>query len=624
MLDEKANKEAAAPPIADLFDQMDKAITLDPSPHSSPARAHDRGRHDSDDDMGKEEERLLDSSDKLRRLMSAEEELQESPYFDAELLDDVQRDLFGEAPPPSSTAAAATPSQMHYWDPKDAAGTPPRTPTADAFETPRAVEEDDEQAIWGLCRSASAFLPTASPLHSNDDNDEDEDEQGQQEGVVALDTATEQPTTVDKGIAAVLSATSPPKPKPRNEEDKDMHEVGCAAERLSELSIQQRFCGLRGIAAGGETASLGGGGAEPSLASAASGSALCRHLALFTLRLDVPCADITSLLFDVVHEQGLEVTKRQGSHLVANVPAGTQQAEWRSIDLQLAVDRHSHDRVLLVRFIMVGPDQSSGRTTPTRSDLHRPATRRFLHALKTRVFDAAYNKRALRRRNKESNRGCKAFKLDPQYLTQLEDLAREDMNKTLEANARQLEDYVRGIEGKCKLLKELMEPMFQLYKLEVPPLDKPLPLSFYPLDLSGACAEKGGGKEVQAKIGTEEDGPHDECVDRMACMDALKNKAWRTYVAQCDAEMTARMQRKNLQVMDRMSKESDYVCSLLKHCGIIASACRSPCFGPLKQHPRRRARKQAARKTTTWRRPCTTAGASLGAGPLPYSSRTAT
>ena len=47
-------------------------------------------------------------------------------------------------------------------------------------------------------------------------------------------------------------------------------------------------------------------------------------------------------------------------------------------------------------------------------------------------------------------------------------------------------------------------------------------------------------------------------------IEVLKGKAWSTCLLQCDAEITARMQRKNLQVMDRLIKAYDYQKSLLQ------------------------------------------------------------
>jgi hypothetical protein len=252
------------------------------------------------------------------------------------------------------------------------------------------------------------------------------------------------------------------------------------------------------------------------------------------------------------------------------------QAEWSSVDVQVALDRQDKERVLLVRFIISTAAEESGcgagsrkSMTPSRSrrasgggggrgDGQRLGTRILLDALKAKLFGAGVNKSALLRSTDDStsssSSGSSASILfDPQYLNQLEDLAREDMHRTLEGTARNLEEYVGSAEEKCERLRVLLEPMYLQYKLESPPsIAKPLPLSYYPLDLLAAYDKTKGDDErisAEEKVGA---------VDRMACMDALKEKAWRGFLTQCDAEMTARMQRKNLQVLDRMAKCTEY------------------------------------------------------------------
>jgi hypothetical protein len=293
---------------------------------------------------------------------------------------------------------------------------------------------------------------------------------------------------------------------------------------------------------------------------------------------------------EVVREQGLKVRKRQGSHIIADVcvvgdegkensssSLNGHQAEWSSVDMQVALDRQDKERVLLVRFIISTAVEESScgagsrkSMTPSKGrrasgggaggggDGERLGTRILLDALKTKLFGAGVNKRALLRSADDntassSSNNSKSLMLDPQYLNQLEDLAREDMHRTLEGTARNLEEYVGAAEEKCEQLRTLLEPMYLQYKLESPPsIAKPLPLSYYPLDLLAAYDKTKGGDE---RISAEEKAG---AVDRMACMDALKEKAWRGFLTQCDAEMTARMQRKNLQVLDRMAKCTEY------------------------------------------------------------------
>lgn len=72
------------------------------------------------------------------------------------------------------------------------------------------------------------------------------------------------------------------------------------------------------------------------------------------------------------------------------------------------------------------------------------------------------------------------------------------MDRALEAQARALEDYARSAERRCSQLKSLLQPVFELYQMEQPVLGKPLPLSYYPLDLLSAYDDgsgRGAGEE---------------------------------------------------------------------------------------------------------------------------------
>lgn len=185
-----------------------------------------------------------------------------------------------------------------------------------------------------------------------------------------------------------------------------MHEVVCAAERLSEAAILMRFSGLRSVGAGepvitqvdldGDGVMLGAGDG--------SSSPLCRHLAIVALRPDVVAGAVTTALVGAAQAQGLLITKRQGPHVVAEMPGGSPHRwEWRSVDMQLAIDRQTRDRILLVRFLLT--TGASPPFTPRSSSQHdgegaasaearrrRPATRALLDALRVRLVELGFNR----------------------------------------------------------------------------------------------------------------------------------------------------------------------------------------------------------------------------------------
>lgn len=167
------------------------------------------------------------------------------------------------------------------------------------------------------------------------------------------------------------------------------------------------------------------------------------------------------------------------------------------------------------------------------------------------------------------------------------------MNRALEAQARALEDYARGAEWRCLQLKSLLQPMFSLYGVDPPVLGKPLPLSYYPLDLLGAYEgshngvdSPGGGARQGQDEGGEGggEGTHAACPSSPAgCLASLQARAWGQLLARCDAEMTARLQRKNRQVVDRLGRVSDYERLLVRALRDNRHRLTLPLFKPFRE-----------------------------------------
>lgn len=502
----------------------------------------------------------------------------------------------------TTSTSSSTPAQLQYWDCTDhqREGTPMSPTRTAGFATPLALKTPEQESIIArndekvenLClrRVPSAFpLPSAGEEDlevlgdvavdrraGGDDNENSTD-------IIRIQASSSIASSLASIISCLPPASSTRERSVWGEEDKDMHEVGCASRCLSELSIQQRFFGLRDVASGEKCNDKSSFSVSKHVMVT---SAWCRHLAFIALRPDVPCGDISDLVTEVLREQGLIVRKRQGSHIVGGMKVVDKegqekggicgngiQAEWSFVDIQVALDRQDRERVLLVRFIISTETEEGGYNTDCKKIMTPSMGRRssvagveggsdeqgtLLEALKAKLFGSGLNKRALLRdvdanvSSSSSSKSSKSITLDPQYLHQLEDLAREDMHRTLEATARNLEEYVCAAEEKCEQLRLLMEPMYLQYKLEkAPSIAKALPLSFYPLDLLAADGTMGGDEQISLEEKTLVD-------DRLAYIDALKETAWRCCLMQCDAEMTARMQRKNLQVLDRMAKCTEY------------------------------------------------------------------
>lgn len=692
--------------ISVLFSRMEKAVArLNASPGGSPARSrHQNGRHDSDDDMEKEEERLLDSSEKLRSLMrirrgSGRDHDDHRKARSSFLSPSRKLELNGDNTPICLSPLSVTAYSM------DKSPSTPSFLSHSAFaENPRGSNTDLLSASSSVCDEIAFDVPSAhcqywdcarqsessacSPMHTHGystpmpcstpermpggcimqgDGQEERspcrspatfsvlsEEEEKEEYVDTLVNKSEKPlllaplgmenyedspevlhkTPIDIAsslVEVIESLHSTPIAKAQSkwtDEASDMHEVGCASSFLSELSIEQRFSGFRALAQFKQNASqVQTTSSLPSSRDVPAVATLCRHLAFIILRPDLSCGQVLELVLEVLRDEGLVVVVRQGFQIVADAErvandeskrnSGDKRTEWKFADIQVVVDRQSKDRVLLVRFIIPsrsgedGSGTTSWRGATNFCGVKRPhaggekicpKTRSFLAALESKIFGAAFNKRALCRRpfsvsnlntdcsrsediaseyssmvtvteNETATGGGEDPKLDRFYLRQLEDMAREEMHKALDGTIQQLEDYVLEKEKQCLQLKEFLMPMFTLYKLAEPPgLNEPLPLSYYPLNLLAACNQSARSEEESfadksdhENVWAENQRPHRSgSLDKVTYMDALRDRAWRHNVMQCDAEMTACMQRKNLQIVDRMGRCNEYQLFLLE------------------------------------------------------------
>jgi len=146
--------------------------------------------------------------------------------------------------------------------------------------------------------------------------------------------------------------------------------------------------------------------------------------------------------------------------------------------------------------------------------------------------------------------------LDVHYCSQLRRLSREIMVASLLRSASELEQYAREAEYACANLIQVLKPCFELYKLNPPGLPQPLPLTAYPLDYTphqDVCPPWGqkvmeAMNEVTA-ISSDSSGTKsfDRCEKAVQLiLDAFQR--------QHDEEQSARLGRKNMQVMDRLAK----------------------------------------------------------------------
>jgi hypothetical protein len=162
--------------------------------------------------------------------------------------------------------------------------------------------------------------------------------------------------------------------------------------------------------------------------------------------------------------------------------------------------------------------------------------------------------------------------LDVHYCSQIRRISRENMIVQLLKSASDLEEYACEAEYACANMIALLKPTFVAYGVQAPSLPKATPLTEYPLDFTPpqiSCPPWGDKvqhalNQIQAWTGeaNREDPAsgllsQGQEIDSEKSLEMALNAVLSVYVAfqkQDDEEQSARLGRKNVQVMDRLAK----------------------------------------------------------------------
>jgi hypothetical protein len=143
------------------------------------------------------------------------------------------------------------------------------------------------------------------------------------------------------------------------------------------------------------------------------------------------------------------------------------------------------------------------------------------------------------------------------------------MIRSLLKSAAELEQYARESEYACASLIQTLRPTFELYQLSPPALPQALPLTAYPLDFTPpqVSCPPWGMKVMEAlnrvaAMTTEANKVVSQTQDEhvAACLSSFQLEqecvelVIFAFQRQDDEEMSARLGRKNVQVMDRLAK----------------------------------------------------------------------
>ena len=153
--------------------------------------------------------------------------------------------------------------------------------------------------------------------------------------------------------------------------------------------------------------------------------------------------------------------------------------------------------------------------------------------------------------------------LDVHYCSQLRRLSRDSMVGHLLKSAKDLEDYARSAEYNCAICITLLEPMLEFYG--IPPLDlprAPKPLQDYPLDwISPQISCPPWGKLVMDSLN---DVSAKTAAGEMHVDEAVK-LVYDSFIRQDDEEQSARLGRKNAQIMERLASLQSHQRALVQN-----------------------------------------------------------
>ena len=190
--------------------------------------------------------------------------------------------------------------------------------------------------------------------------------------------------------------------------------------------------------------------------------------------------------------------------------------------------------------------------------------------------------------------------LDTHYCSQIRIVSRQSMTVDLVQSARDLEKFAREAELACANMIRLLQPTFAAYKVQAPQLPRAKPLTEYPLDYvlpQEQCPPWGdlvqaALNEIQAWQGTT---TTTTAVEEHDATHRAVNLVFDAFQRQDDQEQSARLGRKNVQVMDRLAKMQAHqqtTLSTLEHCAAqspvakkAAESCKKKTDGAVSEVP---------------------------------------
>ncbi|KAG5178392.1 hypothetical protein JKP88DRAFT_329593 [Tribonema minus] len=338
----------------------------------------------------------------------------------------------------------------------------------------------------------------------------------------------------------------------------------------------------------------------------------CLHMLECCVRADTAAATIANAFAKLAMDYGMDLRRKRGGQVLLSVAAraaadpdstspGTvpdsetattgaatttttsAAAEgWGDIavvDAQLVVSRPTKHRVLLVRLLeetaegraphtapaaaaagdAAAAAEGDGRTPRDALADALPVAAVFLDRVRAELLHQGLLNSALAAAPPRPRAGGQAAEppLDADFVAQLEEACRTDLSTALGAFARQLEEFLEEQERRAERAAAMLKPMFDLYRMPFPGRaaeELPRPFGKAPVAAALRGLSAGEVRELSRHVFKNE-------ADRVL---AFVLARWRSYVGQCDEEMSRAVDTLNHQALDRLLELRMYLCELMQ------------------------------------------------------------
>lgn len=306
---------------------------------------------------------------------------------------------------------------------------------------------------------------------------------------------------------------------------------------------------------------------------------ICTYLLECCVRADVQSSILMRIATQTAVRSGMVLLRGKACYSLLrlggdNTPGARKRSsadlqhwgQWTSLDIQVVIGMPTKHRLLVVRFMRVAEDdmflsENSDSIAQAQSQ-SAPGIVSFVDSLKTELqANAANNGSLVRLKPGGGTKGAPLPVVDPQYLEQLEVLAYADLKASAEGNSKHMEEHAIEMERASVTAAKLLKPMFELYHVFFPPQTTHAAESVAAVSYEAMASRFKFTPTTADELQDLQNRTFFSEADRVLATCLAR---WYHCCAECDKELKRRMERKNREVMLRLSAVRLYLTELLQ------------------------------------------------------------